>query len=681
MKPFRDWNFSTRINVILLLFLLAAGGGIGGFVYLRTYAILNKEVGLTATAAVNLTAERINSAFPPIEAAAEELALAIEINRPGEEAQKQMIRKTLAQLRKSVPSLCGISIAYAPYSFDPARQYFLLYAYADESGEIKAEQIGSGEYRYFKFDWFTIPQLLDRAVWTEPYLDSFSGVEMSTRAQPIRNAEGKFIGIAGFDLSLEGLGNLAAEADAYGYGQEFLLSRFGRFVAFPEDKNHPFETEELRREAPLIIDSTIFSYADLLQRKLFNPADASGKLRAIGHAMLAGKTGSTRGRVFNRQEGMERIFYAPIEAPGWSLGVAYPEAKLLAPLHELTRRVIPFAIAGVLLCLFSVGMLVRRISRPLEELTDAAQSIGEGNFDTPLPAPKGLDQVGRLARAFRSMQDALKAYIEELKYTTEARLRIESELEVARQIQLGILPKMLPPLPDAKEFSLFAALRPARQVGGDLYDFFPLGESHYCFIVGDVSGKGVPAALFMAVIQTLQRGEAEKLHDPGKLVTRINELLSRNNETMMFVTYFLGILDLRSGEFRYTNAGHNPPCLRHSTGKAEFLNERHGPALGVVPEARYGSAGVQLNPGDSIVLYTDGVTEAASPTDELFGADTLLRLLATRSAASPAKLGEGILQAVDQFSGGAEQTDDITLLILQFNAAKAVSAPRSAEVS
>ena len=111
------------------------------------------------------------------------------------------------------------------------------------------------------------------------------------------------------------------------------------------------------------------------------------------------------------------------------------------------------------------------------------------------------------------------------------------------------------------------------------------------------------------------------------------------------------------------------------------MNERHGPALGVVPEARYGSAGVQLNPGDSIVLYTDGVTEAASPTDELFGADTLLRLLATRSAASPAKLGEGILQAVDQFSGGAEQTDDITLLILQFNAAKAVSAPRSAEVS
>ena len=676
MKPFRDWNFSTRINAILLLFLLAAGGGIGGFVYLRTYAILSKEVGLTATAAVNLTAERINSAFPPIEAAAGELALAIEINRPGEEAQKQMIRKTLAQLRKSVPSLCGISIAYLPYKGDPKRHYFMLYAYTDKTGDIEVEQIGSDEFRYFKFDWFTIPQLLNRAVWTEPYLDAYSGIEMSTRSQPIRNEKGEFIGVAGFDLSLEGLGTLAAGADAYGYGQEFLLSRFGRFVAFPEDKTHPFETEELRQEAPLIIDSTVFSYSDLLRRKLFNPEDASEKLRAIGHAMLAGKTGWTRGRIFNRTQGMERIFYAPVAAPGWSLGVAYPEAKLLAPLHELTWRVIPFAVAGVLLCLLSVGVLVRRISRPLEELTDAAQSIGEGNFNTLLPVPKGLDQVGRLTRAFRSMQDALKAYIEELKTTTEARLRIESELEVARQIQVGILPKMLPPLPNAAEFSLFATLHPARQVGGDLYDFFPIGKSRYCFIVGDVSGKGVPAALFMAVIQTLQRGEAEKLHDPGRLVTRINELLSRNNETLMFVTYFLGILDLRSGKFQYTNAGHNPPCLRRRDGNTRYLTERHGPALGVVPDAEYSSNCIQLEAGDSVILYTDGVTEAANPSNELFGAETLQRLLASRSAAAPARLGDEILRAVEQFSRGVEQADDITLLILQFTATS-----REAEVT
>ena len=185
----------------------------------------------------------------------------------------------------------------------------------------------------------------------------------------------------------------------------------------------------------------------------------------------------------------------------------------------------------------------------------------------------------------------------------------------------------------------------------------------------------------MAVIQTLQRGEAEKIQDPGALVTRINELLSRNNETLMFVTYFLGILDLRTGEFRYTNAGHNPPCLRRRNGETEFLNSRHGPALGVVPDAEYGSEAVLLGAGDSVVLYTDGVTEAANPANEFFGAETLRRLLAARSATTPAKLGEGILRTIDQFSRGTEQADDITLVILQFNAAMGDSGAQTREVS
>ncbi|MBS1370820.1 MAG: SpoIIE family protein phosphatase [Lentisphaeria bacterium] len=669
MKRFRDWNFATKINTVLLLFLLAVGCGVGGFLYFRTRAILNEEIDQTALAVVELTAARINRVFPPVEAAAQELALALEANRPGEETQKRMIRETLTQMRKTVPSLCGISIAYVPYGEDPASRYFMLYAHVGKTGKIEVARLGDDEYQYFKFDWFTIPQLLDRPVWTEPYLDPYSGVEMCTRSQPIRNATGKFIGMTGFDLSLDGLSTLVAEADAYGYGQEFLLSRFGRFVAFPEDEAYPYETEELRQEAPLIIDSTVFSYADLLRRKVFNPEDASEKLRMIGRAMLAGKTGYTRGRIFNRRTGMERIFYAPVAAPGWSLGVAYPEVKLLAPLQGLTGRAIPIAAVGILLCLLLVGALIRRMSRPLEKLTDAAQAIGEGNFDTQLPAPKGMDQVGRLARAFQSMQTALKSYVEELKTTTATRQRIESELEVARQIQLGILPKMLPPLPDAKEFSLYATLRPARQVGGDLYDFFYLDESHYCFIIGDVSDKGIPAALFMAVTQTLQRSEAEKLHDPGMLVTRINELLSRNNETLMFVTYFLGILDIRTGEVHYTNAGHNPPCVRRGNGAIELLTTRHGPALGVVPGASYSTGTIALGAGDTMVLYTDGVTEAENPAHESFGSGALLRVLAYCPGASVAKLGEEILRAVDQFAGGAEQTDDITMLILRFNAA------------
>ena len=333
------------------------------------------------------------------------------------------------------------------------------------------------------------------------------------------------------------------------------------------------------------------------------------------------------------------------------------------------------AAAALLLCLAATGILIRILTRPLGRLADAAGSIGAGNFNTPLPVPKGGDQIGRLAEAFRAMQQALGSYTEKVRETTAARERIESELEVARQIQMGILPRMLPPLPDAREFSLFATLRPARKVGGDLYDFFYLDEFHYCFIVGDVSDKGIPAALFMAVTQTLQRSEAEKLREPGPLVSRINELLSRNNETMMFVTYFLGILDVRTGEVRYTNAGHNPPCIRRAGGALELLSTRHGPALGVVPGTVYGSGSVRLGDGDTFVLYTDGVTEAENPGHDPFGSGALLRVLAYCPDSSPAGLGEEILQAVDRFAGEAEQADDITLLILRFNASAEKGAP------
>ncbi|MDR0932693.1 MAG: SpoIIE family protein phosphatase [Victivallales bacterium] len=671
MKPFRDWNFATKINSILLLFLLIIGGSVGGFLYFRARAILSEEINKTSMAVVELAAARINRVFPPIESAAELLGLSLEATNPNEKTQKQLLRETLGRLRKSVPSLCGISIAYIPYGKDPASRYFMLYAYVGKSGDIEVARIGNDEYQYFKFDWFTIPQLLNRPIWTEPYLDVYAGIEMSTRSQPIHNSDGKFIGVTGFDLSLEGLSDLVSKADAYGYGQEFLISRFGRFVAFPEEENDPNITPDLKLDYPLIIDSTIFSYSDLLRRKMFNPEDASEKLRSIGHAMLDGKTGHTRGRIFNRQTGMERIFYSAVDAPGWSIGVAYPEVRLLAPLRELTRRGIPVAVAGVALCLLLIGTLIRRISKPLEKLTDAAQLIGSGNFDAPLPSPRGLDQIGRLAMAFQAMQTALKSYIEVIKATTATRQRIESELAVAREIQLGILPKMLPPLPDAEEFSLYATLRPARQVGGDLYDFFYLDKTHYAFIIGDVSGKGIPAALFMAVTQTLQRSEAEKLHDPGELVTRINELLSRNNETLMFVTYFLGILDIATGEVRYTNAGHNPPYIRRKeTGAIELLTTRHGPALGTVPDATYGTGSIKLNSGDTIILYTDGITEAENPAHELFGADALLRVLSFCSHATAVQLGEAILQAVDRFASGAEQSDDITMLILRLNELK-----------
>jgi len=661
MKPLRDWDLSCRINLTLLVLMLIAGGVGGGFLYREVSGLLSGEISRSAQAAVMAAAERINRNFPVVEAAAQEVALSLELLHPDEEEQFKLLGGSFESLRREVPALCGVGIARLPGG-EPGAPPPMLYVHPVADGKIRTVRLANAEYHWLESDWFRIPQLLDRAVWTEPYRNPYTGVLMCTRAQPVRDADGKFRGIVIFNLSLEGLNSEVARADAYGYGQEFLISRFGRFVAFPEDPNR---TQQLRDEAAALFQSTIFSYADLLRERTFSREDASDQLRKLGRAMLAGESGEMRARIFNRSAGMERIFYAPLSNPGWSLGVAYSEKLLMEPLRTLTERLIPIALLVLLTGLLAAWILVRRMTRPLGELAAAAQSIGEGNFNTPLPVAKGRDQVGCLTEAFHGMQLALAEYLEKFKTSTAERERFEKELEVAREIQFGMLPET--PLPSACGFSLFAELRPAHRVGGDLYDFFRLDDTHCCFTIGDVSGEGIQAALFMAVVQMLQRGEAEKSRDPGAIVNGINRFLSTGSTTRTSVNYLLGILDMSTGIIRYANAGLNPPCVRRVGGALELLTTRHGPALGTDSDAQYGSGSITLAAGDTLVLYTDGVTAACDSAGKAFGSEALLRVVAYRPESSPAELGEKILEVIGHFVGTQEQADDIALLILRFN--------------
>ena len=401
--------------------------------------------------------------------------------------------------------------------------------------------------------------------------------------------------------------------------------------------------------------------------------DRAGKPEEAEKLLSAGKYRSAEpegyarlGLLSRERDEAQWLYFAPCSTPGWSVGVIYPEKMLMKQLDQLEWQIGSLAVLGILMMVLTVAVINRRFSHPLVRLAGVAQSIGSGNFNTPVPAVRGLDEIGRLSSAFHSMQHELKRYVDELQENTAIRQKIESELEVARQIQRSILPAMLPPLPETPEFSLFALLRPARAVGGDLYDFFFLDEFHWCFIIGDVSGKGVPAALFMAVTQTLQRSESEKQHSPGALISRINNLLVRNNDSMMFVTYFLGVLDIRTGEVEYTNAGHNPPYILQGCGELKLLNTRHGPALGVVENQEYGSSRITLEEGDALVLYTDGVVEAMNPEFHEFGAESLRQVLARDRGLEPRIIGGDIVAAVDRFADGAEQADDITLLVLKY---------------
>lgn len=243
---------------------------------------------------------------------------------------------------------------------------------------------------------------------------------------------------------------------------------------------------------------------------------------------------------------------------------------------------------------------------------------------------------------------------------------IESELSVARDIQMSIVPKIFPPFPERPELDVYAVLEPAKEVGGDLYDFFLLDEDHLCFTVGDVSGKGVPASLYMAVTKTLIKAKADIELSPDEILYRVNNELCEDNDSGMFVTDFLGILNIPSGDLVFSNGGHNIPYLIRQNGALEALPKLPGMALGVMEEFEYFSAGVKVQAGDSLVLYTDGVTEAMNPAGELLTEQRLEDILREINGKTAKEEVGHILHCTRQFINGADQSDDITILAIKY---------------
>ncbi|MEE9576592.1 MAG: PAS domain-containing protein [Gemmatimonadota bacterium] len=257
-----------------------------------------------------------------------------------------------------------------------------------------------------------------------------------------------------------------------------------------------------------------------------------------------------------------------------------------------------------------------------------------------------------------------------------ARQRMEEELNVGREIQMGMLPLIFPPYPRRREFEVFALLEPAREVGGDFYDFFLLDDDHFCMCVGDVSGKGVPAALFMAVTKTLIKSRASNDYSPASILTHVNSEISRSNDASMFVTIFLGILNLNSGELLYSNAGHNPPYIRRAHGELIRLDARHGPVIGAVEDMVYGQDEVILTGGDLFFAYTDGVTEAMNEEQRLYDESRLVELLSSCDSNDAEAVVRDTLEGIRSFQGGATQADDITILATTY-----YGEPEGTEVS
>jgi serine phosphatase RsbU (regulator of sigma subunit)/anti-sigma regulatory factor (Ser/Thr protein kinase) len=273
------------------------------------------------------------------------------------------------------------------------------------------------------------------------------------------------------------------------------------------------------------------------------------------------------------------------------------------------------------------------------------------------------------ALAFQLVHLCIKRFIENLRAETEAKERIQSELRIARDIQIGMLPRVFPPFPDRTEFEIFAMMEPAKEVGGDFYDFFLVDDKHLCVVIGDVSGKGVPAALFMAICKTLLKTEALRGLPPGEILGRVNRTLIPDNETMMFVTVFLLILNVETGEVSYSNGGHPPPLIVSGSDRLEIMDGPTGTVLGAVDGCPYSTATRTLMPGDGVFLYTDGMSEAMNANQELFSDARLKSCLGEGRGKGPADLIKHMRAAVQAFAGGIPPSDDITMVALAFKGA------------
>lgn len=351
------------------------------------------------------------------------------------------------------------------------------------------------------------------------------------------------------------------------------------------------------------------------------------------------------------------------------IGVEIPMSTLQKALGDYVSHSILSMLIVTLLCLaLYIHILYRSIIAPINLIAKEARSFveEENQISTELSKIQTKDEIQMLSESLLKMETDINHYIDNLTKVTAEKERISAELNVATQIQADMLPRIFPAFPGRKEFDIFATMNPAKEVGGDFYDFFLTDDDHLALVVADVSGKGIPAALFMVISKTLIKNQAQMGDRPQAILEAVNNQLCENNEAEMFVTVWLGILELSSGKLTAVNAGHEYPILKKDDKGYEMLDDPHGFVMGVMPEMEYEEYEIQMQKGDSIYVYSDGAPDAVNLTEEQFERERLLASLNKKVNASPMEVLSQVKEDIDLFVGKAAQFDDITMLCMVY---------------
>ena len=613
-----------------------------------------------AKSRIEIANQRINSMLVGVEVAVENAIPDVEANLDKPDQMYEVVQ-TLLDLN---PGVIGSAVAFEPYYYPQKGEHFSPYAYRTVNGTIETKQLGTSEYEYHFMDWYQIPKLLKKSCWSEPYYDTGGGEQMmTTYSHPIYDKEGRLMAVLTADVSLNWLTELVAKSDIelnerltgekadsanvelndeflYSHAYSFIIGRGAAYITHPMTER--------------ILSDTYFIYS----METNDSIDAQ-----IGYDMVDGLSGM---REINRDGVKYLICYAPIERTGWSMATVIPASIIYGGSRWLSLLILCIMLTGLAALFLICNSVVKRITRPLVRFADSADEVAKGNLDATLPNIKTKDEMARLSQSFSLMQTSLKQQMEELRRSTASKAAIESELKVASDIQMSMLPKIFPAYPERDDIDIFGQLTPAKAVGGDLFDFFIRDEKLF-FCIGDVSGKGVPAALVMAVTRAQFRTVSSHESMPERIITRLNEAMSEGNDSNMFVTLFVGVLDLPTGRLRYCNAGHDAPMLIGSN--IGMLPCDSNLPVGVMGDWKFTMQDTQIDPFTTIFLYTDGLTEAENIDHAQFTEQRILEVANETLASNshkPSLLVESMTNAVREFVNGAEQSDDLTLLAIQY---------------
>ncbi len=542
------------------------------------------------------------------------------------------------------PRIYGSCIAFEPYSFNPAVRIFAPYVWRgmphEDGAALKKMDVARDAYDYLGWAWYKDPKEKNASLWTEPYFDEGAGnVVMVTYSAPFYR-DGKFRGIATVDVYLEKLqewGNFGPDFAAFA-----ILTREGKFLSHSDPK--------------YIMNRTIFSLAEENKRP---------DIMRFGREVLLKGQGVSRIKNFPAGEN-SFVVYAPVRSTGWVFMAAVPESKIMAPVWRQLLDLGVFMLACLIMIVLALFIVSFKITKPIRKLSSDLRQVASGNLDIRHNGKYPQDEIGELMRTFHWMAGELKSYIGALTAETEARSSLESELRIAREIQSSLLPGKFPPFPEHTDFDLHALNVPARHVAGDFFDYFFISDTELFLVIGDVCGKGIAAAMFMAITRTHLRNFAEVLKEPSRILSQVNKELARDNEKGFFVSIALVHYNIKTGQVSYSIAGHPPPYIISVDGNVRAFGEVGGTVLGILEDESFQSGSGRLERGEELVFYTDGVTEARNTKADFWASDRFEGLMKENRALSVRDLCEAVYNRVAAFQE-QKLADDFTIMALKRN--------------